>query len=210
MSNKCANFISIEGKENELRKFNQLIDDWTSKDFENNGWGTNWLGNILGFSGVAPKKEQFDNIFCRGYLYEKEFVQEADNRFLLKIQTISSWSPCVYMWKLICDKYLSNYKLTFVCEEPGEGVYITNDTELAKKYILYVWDREDFFYEKFNVCTDEECSEDAIVTFCQKLLKTNCSDVEKLLEKLEKSRYKDCITIVKWEYTDIEELEDVL
>ena len=55
--------------EEKLEKFYHLLEEWTSKNYKENGFGLNWLGNIVGNSGIGTiDAGKESDLRCRGRL----------------------------------------------------------------------------------------------------------------------------------------------
>jgi len=198
MPNWCATEINIYSSDRQkLEVLNKLIEEWTSKDFVENGFGHNWLGNVVGFSGIAgwdKEKDDFNkNIRCRGclsgiYLY-------GDH---LQVYTETAWAPMMQMWELICDKYLPDHEIMFTAEECGCGIYETNDPDVEGTYYLDIWDPPEEVKDEESVY---EADEDYIIDFCQRFLGTEIDDLDKLLQMVKDSAIG--FAIHKWEHCDI-------
>lgn len=205
MPNWCNNEIIItHDDKKQLKLLNERIKEWTSKDFVENGFGCNWLGNIVGNSGVADYTNDFvtktgKSLRCRGSLSYSEFNGDA-----VVIWTETAWVPMIQMWKLICDKYLPGADITFTAEEPGCGVYVTNDPDLEGCYYLDIWGDvpEEFSDEE----TCYECDEEYIIKFLQRVLKTEETDLKKLLDMKDLNDV-DWFTINKWEQCSIDDCD---
>ncbi len=118
MPNWCYTSYTFVGDEEELKELHGLMERLESmeKPLVENGFGTNWLGNIVESLGKSWEK-----VWCRG---------SWDNLLLsdgtLKFTTETAWSAADEVMSLICEKYpsLGYYYYT---EEPGMGIYQTND-----------------------------------------------------------------------------------
>jgi len=211
MPNWCSTRIIINS--NNKDKLNELfknIKEWTSKDYCKNGFGNNWLGNVVGNSGIA--KCEFDNagnmtkdfttdkgesIACRGSITWLEI--EADD--VIHIEQETAWRSMMRMWVLVCEKYLGeDYDITFDSEECGCGLYETNDPLMENLYVIDIYDApDDLDWE-----SDWDAPEEKVIKFCQEVLKTEETDIDKLLEMAEEL---DWVSIHKWEFTDVYECE---
>lgn len=194
MPNWCSTYIEIKNEnKDELKKLHDLLDEWTSKNYMDNGFGASWLGNIVLGSGIGTvDKDKETDIECRGWL---EYMQLYDNT--LTLQTETAWCPKLNIWKLLCEKYLPNSEIIYSAEEPGMEIFCTNDSDLAGKYRLTAngWVHD---------LTKEE-----IVKTLQKELETEETDFEKLLKLAEEETKDndDYYYVHEWEQVAIEEWE---
>lgn len=212
MPNWCYTRLRITSNNiDKLKELYSNIQEWTSKDYCSNGFGNNWLGNVVGNSGIA--KCNFDNagnmikdfhtdkdesIACRGTLTELEL----ENDEVIHIGQETAWRTMARMWVLICEKYLGDdYDITFDSEECGCGLYETNDPTIEGLYVIDIWGE---LPEELNWESDWDASKDKVIKFCQEALKTEETDIDKLLEMAEEL---DWVSIHKWEFTDVYECE---
>ena len=70
MPNWCFNRITIYHEDDsKLENLENLIKEWTSKNQKDNGFGKEWLGNIVLASGVGTvDTEPSTDLSCRGRL----------------------------------------------------------------------------------------------------------------------------------------------
>ena len=192
MPNWCDTVITINsGDEDRLKEFDKLLDKWTSKNYMENGFGLNWLGNVVGNSGIGTVDENSDSdLRCRGSILSKELYGDR-----LTVITETAWNPMLKMWTKLLEKYLPDAELTYTAEECGNGFYSTNDTHLDGLYVIDCWDIDD-------IESDYKASEGVVKELLQKLLNTTETDINKLLVLLSKSEYRDKISINKWKYND--------
>lgn len=195
MPNWCLTRITINNEnQTELERFNELLDRWISKNYKENGFGLEWLGNIVGNSGIGTVDENKDtDLRCRGRLTYSEVVDDGQ----LIINTETAWCPMLKMWVKLLEKYLPNAELIYEAEECGNGIYSTNDPYMKGLYIIDCWDIDD-------IDSDWEASEETVIKTLQKLLDTNVTDVDKLLKYLRDSEYDDKISIHKWDFDEID------
>lgn len=196
MPNWCMNRITINHENvNELEKLNNLINEWTSKNYCDNGFGLNWLGNIVGNSGIDSRDNGDFNVRCRGTIDYNEII---DNKLL--IDTSTAWSPMIKMWKLILEKYLPDAELIYEAEECGCELYWTNDPAMENAYVFDAYDCGD-------IESDWEMKEEYLVKELQKLLNTSETNINKLLDMFDNSEWSEKISIHKYEFVEIEDCE---
>lgn len=204
MPNWCSTNISIKckNKEDATMLYNK-IEEWTSSDYCKNGFGHNWLGNIVGNSGLDKLKDGDFSIRCRG---ELSYLDLNDNELIISTET--AWTPMVQMWVKLCEKYISEYEIFYSAEECGCGLYFTNDPDLIGKYLVDSIDDE--FTDKFldGESYDLETSEDYLRKVLQKLLDTSEKNMKILLEKFEEREHGyEEVYINPWEYVPLSDLE---
>ena len=190
MPNWCYTNITISHEsEIEIEKIEKLVDEWTSKDYMENGFGLKWLGNIVLGSGVGTVDTGKEtDLRCRGSI-----VDYYRNGNELVINTETAWTPMLQMWVKIIEKYLPDAELIYNTEECGNDISHTNDPDLVGKYILDYYGDGDFE-------SDWEADEGTVRETLQKMLNTTETNVEKLIEMA----YEDDleISIHQWEYAN--------
>lgn len=193
MPNWCQTRLTINHENtSKLKEFETLIDKWTSKNYIPNGFGLNWLGNIVGNSGIGTVDEGEDtDLRCRGEIIDTEVRDKQ-----LVIDTETAWSPMLKMWTKLLEKYLPGAELIFVAREDGNCFYSTNDPYLKGRYVV-----DACLFD--GVDSDYEASEDYVREILQELLKSDDDDVPRLLKRFEKSEYKNKLYIDPWEFDKI-------
>ena len=139
MPNLFYTDINIEcNSEKEAKALYDKINKWTSVNYRKNDFGLNWLGNIVGNSGLDSMNDRGDfSVRCRGSLIYLDMNENGDE---IVVSTETAWCPMLQMWKLICQIYLpSGYDIKYSAEETGWGLYETNIQEL-------IYDEEKFEY----------------------------------------------------------------
>ena len=207
MPNWCYTNIDITHTDkNKLKEFYDRIEAWTSKDYSENGFGTNWLGNVIGNSGVAEYNNEKGgfitsdgkNLSCRGSVLFLGYNEDG----IIRMSQEDAWSPNLKLWKMVLDKYLPDATLIYTAEEPGCGIYETNNQDYEDKYIIDIYGDlpDDMNWESMY-----EASEETVIQFCQDALKTDETDITKLLEMVSDL---DWVGINKWEHFDVEDYDE--
>ena len=197
MPNWCSNRISITGNsKTKINNLYNLLIDWTSKVSKENSWKTNWLGNIVNFSGIGSD----ENINCRGSIDDIELYNNT-----ISFWTETAWNPSFEMWFLICEKYLgeegTDWNILYVSEEPGENIFCTNDPSIVDSYNIEVWEDNEWLEEKVY-----EVSENYVVELLQRILNIeNESNVDTLIEMFNDEYDDPPLVFRKFEYADIHE-----
>ena len=201
MPNWCYSSISIyHNDEEKLKALYENIQKWSKKEFKPNGfdtYGMSWLGNIAGNSGIAKwnkEKDCFEGLRTRGSLQSLYF-----NNGHISLSTETAWAPMMKMWILICDKYLPDATILYTAEEPGMCIYETNDPDVIGMYYIDVWEPPEEFENEEPVY---EAEEDYTIEFLQRAMKTDESDIEKLL-KMADDIEEPWFAIHKWEAVDL-------
>lgn len=140
MPNWCNTTIKIYNENHEkLESLKSKIQEWAAKPFVEDA-GKDWLGNIVGHSGIATYQKTKRNYICfftndgkglncRGYLIECKLKDGC-----LQITTDTAWGALLKLWKLLCNKYLGEgTKILYKASEPAMGIYDTNFPNLKGK-----------------------------------------------------------------------------
>ena len=191
MPNWCLTNIVINANENDLKVFNKLLDQWTSRNYMKNGFGHEWLGNIVLGSGIGTVDTNPEtDIRCRGVITQKQLCDD-----MLDIQTETAWVPMLDMWVKLVEKFIPEADITYTAEEGGCGIFCTNDPDLVDKYVVDSWTG--------SIESDWEMEEKTLIEVLQKLMNTNETDIDKLNSLLYEREYD--IDINKWEYKEVTE-----
>lgn len=193
MSNWCITRINITNNDvNELIKFNDLISLWTSKNYMENSFGTDWLGNIVLGAGIGTVDSNLcSDVECRGMITYCELI---DNELLIDIE--SAWRPPLQMLKLLLSKYLPNATLVYDAEESSQNLYETNNPNLKDLYVIEKWSSN----QKLDwIEYDREASMSEVISILQRLLNCpNSESLDKMLSLLSQSEYSESISVNKW------------
>ncbi len=146
MPNWCNTIYKFRGDRNELETLYNNIKDWTSRSLAENGFGNNWLGNIIHGAGLADRIDNPDKnlrLECRGRLIDFGPIEtDNDNNSYINAQTETAYFPMAKMWNAVTEKLgLKTINFTFMAEEPGDELYWIydpnnyNDFDDSKVYI---------------------------------------------------------------------------
>lgn len=138
MPNWCYTSYTFVGEEKELKELHNIMIGLEERNepLVENGFGKSWLGCLVEALG-----KNWRDVWCRGDWNNLELSADT-----LKFTTETAWSAADEVMTLICEKYpsLGYYYYT---EEPGMGIYQTNDD-----YGEYYPDR---YY--VDLCTEDGC-----------------------------------------------------
>lgn len=213
MPNWCFTNITMTGQIEKVQFLHDKIKEWTSKDYAQNGFGNNWLGNIVLGSGIATEEniDKRDAPRCRGTIINLEidfldpcaigfyFGLMKQQNAALKIQTETAWNPMMKMWSMINERYNLNLNIVYSAEELGCELYLTNDPDIAGTYIIDAYDMDEIQTE---YCIEEKY----VIRELQELFSTTEIDIEKLINMFDESEYSDRMTIGKYSFVEIEDL----
>ncbi|GAB6013316.1 hypothetical protein [Viscerimonas tarda] len=135
MPNWCFTNYVVEGDKEEIADLMQKLESLEKQDVPlvENGFGKNFLGNVVALFGGDRKK-----INCRGEFMNLERTSEAT----LQFNTETAWGDMPEVWDSVCGKYKS-LKYYFLAEETGNGYYATNDAEgkyFPDRFIIDQWE----------------------------------------------------------------------
>lgn len=199
MPNWCFTQMFFHGEKEEIKDFHSKIKEWTSKNYQENGFGVNWLGNVLHGAGLGHRIDSItDQLRCRGditYLGEVEMFGEANSATFL-LDTETAWEPMTNMWSEVINS--QGYKtivFSYRAEEPGCEVYEIYDPYeyFSDKYYIDIFvdtpdteNKELMYLNDWRDYTDDDDLRDAL----QELLNTDESNLKTLIELAEKYEFK--------------------
>lgn len=207
MPNWCYTSIQIcHNDKDKLKAFFDKVEEWRKVPYKPNDFDTytlGWLGNIVGNSGLAEWKKRADgredfvpSISCRGSLQSFELMENQINLY-----TETAWGPMLEMWRLLCDKYLPGAEIYYTAEESGNCLYQTNDPNVVGTYYIDIWEPPEEFEDEES---QYEVEEEYVVDFLQRILKTDETDIKKLL-KMADEIDDPWFSINKWQSVDLDE-----
>ena len=220
----CFNREYIRGPKKEIQDLTQKLENWTRKNYEENGFGTGWLGNIVGFAGLKrideiPEKE--GGLHCRGNLVELEPNKFFETTYEndtgeIKFESETAWEPVPELWYAVLKKHAPHCKYYYQSQENQMGILESNDVE-------HIYFDEEFYVEniyehpkKVNENVKKHFPESMgfdysfdtaeITEALQEILETKETDVKTLLNEYEKNRDKlmgdkeNHLSILQYEY----------
>lgn len=140
MANNCDTTVNIHGSKEDLdtleKAFNQAFDVKTDNMYEKY-----WMGRLLlhvGYTmedinaGRAPR--------CRGTV---TYFERENDGFV--INTDTAWVPMLECFRVFADRLLKrkdSVEIVYSAEEPGCGIYFTNDPLKAGTYRVDAYNME--------------------------------------------------------------------
>lgn len=153
MPNWCGTSMTIEGPKAEIESIHRKIMEWTSRNYVENDFGKNWLGNIVVGAGFSYKL-----LACRGVILfmDEEITARQDEPgiYYFQVQYESAWTDINGTWETILEKYAPNCEIYYVAEELGNEYFVTNDRD--KKYyddeiiVVSYLEQSNPLYQKWN------------------------------------------------------------
>ena len=218
MPNWCFTKIIFHGDKKEITDFHDKIDKWSTEAFHPNGFGPNWLGNILYRVGLGDRVDARENgIRCRGSIIYVDDVEVNSEDATLFIEVETAWSPMLKMWvETIKTLDYKTIGFSYLAEEIGMELYEIYDPygDFPESYYVDTYlEGEDENNDK--LCTLQDwiyySSEEDLVTNLQKVLETDEKELSVLIEKVENYPFKDDSSYVSvHKYERISELEDLI
>lgn len=193
MPNWCSTEYYVVGSKKELSDLNKKMEKLENRkeSLVKNGFGNTWLGNLVESLGG-----DWEKVYCRGQWMCRVYNKENNS---LTFTTETAWCE-MNEWRKFIESYYTTIKILFVTEEPGCGIYQTNDKQgvfFKDKYVLdYTEDVE--YFETI----------DQAVEFIEELIGLKIEDKtvngiqEKLDEYVEKNDEED-------QYFSFHEFEEV-
>lgn len=199
MPNWCFTQMIFHGEKEEIEDFHAKIKEWTSKNYQANGFGTAWLGNVVYGAGLGHRvNSETERLACRGdivYLGEVETFKWSTGA-TFNLDTETAWAPMCEMWNEVINS--QNYKtvgFSYRAEEPGCEIYEIYDPygDFSDKYYVEVFlDGDDFNNDELKHIdiwrdyTDDDDLRDALQAF----LETDEQDLKTLINLAENYAFK--------------------
>lgn len=193
MPNWCTTEYYVVGSKKEVLDLNKKMEKLENRkeSLVKNSFGNTWLGNLVESLGG-----DWEKVYCRGQWMCRVYNKENNS---LTFTTETAWRE-MNEWRKFIESYYTTIKLLYVTEEPGCGIYQTNDLGgvfFKDKYVLdYTEDVE--YFETI----------DQAVEFIEELIGLKIEDKtvngiqEKLDEYVEKNDEED-------QYFSFHEFEEV-
>lgn len=192
MPNWCVNYITFHGEANEIKQFHKQIEEWTSENQLENGFGPTWLGNIVAGAGLGDRiNSDTDRIRCRGWVdYGPDDIisNECDSCFSVYTQT--AWAPMISMWyEVIKHLGYKSIGLSYLAEEPNMWLYEKYDPygdhpeKYYMDYILYGEDEKNGTLKKLEAMSRYYEDEDKLRFDLQYFLQEPEPDLDILISK---------------------------
>lgn len=128
MPNWCSTNMTIEGPKAEIENIHQKIMKWTSRNYVENDFGVNWLGNVVVGAGFS-----YETLACRGLITSMDEEITANLKkpetYYFQVQYESAWKDITETWKIILEKFAPNCEIYYVAEELGCEYFVTNDRD---------------------------------------------------------------------------------
>lgn len=122
MPNWCSTDYYVLGSRKEIMDLSKRMErlENRKKSLINNGFGNTWLGNLVNNLGG-----DWENVYCRGEWMGREWNKEKNT---LTFTTETAWQE-MKEWRKFIESCYKTIKILYVTEEPGMGIYKTNDLD---------------------------------------------------------------------------------
>jgi hypothetical protein len=149
MPNWSTTDYFVIGSTKEIMDLNKKMEKLENrkKSLVKNGFGNTWLGNLVQYLGG-----DWEKVYCRGEWMCRDYDKE---RNALTFTTETAWQE-MNEWRRFIESCYKTIKILYVTEEPGCGIYQTNDKEgifFKSKYILDYGEDVEYF-ETLNQAID--------------------------------------------------------
>ena len=124
MPNWCRTRISFRNTAEKLKALDVAFREATKPSPENVKVGHTSLAELLIYMGLS-----LDDTKHQGRIS----YYWADNKEIY-IETVTAWAPMLAVFRLFADKYAPGTNIVYTAEEPGCGLYWTNDPEIRNLY----------------------------------------------------------------------------
>lgn len=177
MANTCFTDITINGNINEINSLWRHLNEALPEQSDG------WIGNLIKYIGKPT-----EGVSCRGTVtYTSKMGNES-----ICISQEDAWEPHLAPIVLFCEKYAPRVEILYEAEEGGCGLYLTNNNDMAGKWIVYA-DHGPLEDIDSPITTSE-------LMYKLNSLFGNDDNLEKLIEKAE-DEYGACIE--QWDFCDI-------
>lgn len=141
MPNWSTTDYFVIGSTKEIMDLNKKMEKLENrkKSLVKNGFGNTWLGNLVLYLGG-----DWEKVYCRGEWMCRNYDKE---RNALTFTTETAWQE-MNEWRRFIESCYKTIKILYVTEEPGCGIYQTNDKEgifFKSKYILDYGEDVEYF-----------------------------------------------------------------
>lgn len=141
MPNWCSTEYYVVGSKKELSNLNEKMEKLENRkeSLVKNGFGNTWLGNLVESLGG-----DWEKVYCRGQWMCRVYNKENNS---LTFTTETAWCE-MDEWRKFIESCYKTIKILFVTEEPGCGIYQTNDLEgvfFKDKYVLDYTEDVEYF-----------------------------------------------------------------
>lgn len=178
MANICETILRIVcPTNNDADRFLSQLDTWINQSDHMT------CASIVKAAGIdIPENYSFNRSEVTSYC-------AAGNTVYIYID--SAWTPALYCWQLILDKYCPDAWLYYRAYEIGFDIHDTNDPMYAGKFNIDYWG-DDTDIEP----VDDLGAEDTLA-FLQEFLSSDSNNLRKLIDICNTGNYSCCVSMWK-------------
>ena len=141
MPNWCSTEYYVVGSKRELSDLSKKMERLENRkeSLVKNSFGNTWLGNLVESLGG-----DWEKVYCRGQWMCRVYNKENNT---LTFTTETAWKE-MDEWRKFIESCYKTIKMLYVTEEPGCGIYQTNDLEsvfFKDKYVLDYTEDVEYF-----------------------------------------------------------------
>lgn len=186
MPNWCYTQVEINGDSKEIACLDEHFNKAREHEGTKSDFGDMWLGNIVEYLG-----QDYNSVPCRGSIINYTYDNDS-----IMLSTETAWAPMMQPILMLTNKYAPNAKITYMAEEPGCEIFLTNDEYYLHKF------RVDFFDGELEDPGPEPFTRDELKEWLEEILKTK--DGLSNLVRTAKDTYD--LYVNEYEYCDVEDL----
>jgi len=141
MPNWAYTAYKINGNKKQLDELHKVLTDMNEGAYDgknkmallDNGFGNMWLGNLVHVLGG-----DWNKIYCRGQITQFEMSIDGDTlETTLDIAMLTAWEEMSEV-RAFLNKKFPSLTILYTVEEPGNGVYETNNKKFYNNYRYYL------------------------------------------------------------------------
>lgn len=129
MPNWCSTKIWFYSEDkNSVEEFYTFVQESISEMRAPNGFGSDWLGNVLIYAGL--ENEIDGSLGCRGSIeYISDDIEYKEGYYYFDIDTETAWVPMIKMWVEVLKKQRLDHtiEIAYQAEECGCELYEQHD-----------------------------------------------------------------------------------
>jgi hypothetical protein len=186
MPNWCNTEYILRGRKKDLKACAQMINKfvWGNYPKEDRKYSIYQLiDREIGGS--------LDNQDARNDFQQAEIETGSDGMEYLQTWTTTAWKPAHGPVEKLCEKFKLSY--LYFTEEPGNGIYETNDREgiyFPDRYVIEQYDAEPCYYQ-----TEQEALDD--ISNRTGNICTDWESAQKIIGKHNKEQEDETITLIE-------------
>lgn len=184
MANICITEYRFYGDEEQLRSLYDTMNELEKNEepFIKDS-PKKWLANLVSRLGYSH-----DGLDCRGEWECLNFDGSC-----LSFYTESKWYRCTDVEDILL-KHFSDISMSFRCEEPGCGIFETNDFHsFSDKFVVDIENDDAYYLPDKN----------AVIHKMSQFLKKELKSWEEMIQAIEDYEQRECVSISINEFTEI-------